>query len=46
MAIHGLTRGVKRIDHVAIVVRELEMALRLLSRHAGHRAVARHRLSA
>ncbi|HEY7021244.1 MAG TPA: methylmalonyl-CoA epimerase [Ktedonobacterales bacterium] len=28
MKIHGLTRGVKRIDHVAIVVRELEMALR------------------
>ncbi len=25
---HGLTRGVKRIDHVAIVVRELEVALR------------------
>jgi len=28
MEIHGLTRGVKRIDHVAIVVRELESALR------------------
>jgi methylmalonyl-CoA epimerase len=28
MKIHGLTRGVKRIDHVAIVVRELETALR------------------
>jgi methylmalonyl-CoA epimerase len=28
MEIHGLTRGVKRIDHVAIVVRELETALR------------------
>jgi methylmalonyl-CoA epimerase len=25
---HGLTRGVKRIDHVAIVVRDLEDALR------------------
>jgi methylmalonyl-CoA epimerase len=25
---HGLTRGVKRIDHVAIVVRDLEAALR------------------
>jgi methylmalonyl-CoA epimerase len=25
---HGLTRGVKRIDHVAIVVRDLETALR------------------
>jgi len=25
---HGLTRGVKRVDHVAIVVRELETALR------------------
>jgi methylmalonyl-CoA epimerase len=28
MEIHGLTRGVKRIDHVAIVVRELDTALR------------------
>ena len=28
MEIHGLTRGVKRIDHVAIVVRDLEAALR------------------
>jgi methylmalonyl-CoA epimerase len=28
MAIHGLTRGVKRIDHVAIVVRDMETALR------------------
>ena len=28
MEIHGLTRGVKRIDHVAIVVRDLETALR------------------
>src|SRR6478672_5590286 len=27
MEIHGLTRGVKRIDHVAIVVRELDTAL-------------------
>jgi methylmalonyl-CoA epimerase len=27
MEIHGLKRGVKRIDHVAIVVRELETAL-------------------
>ena len=28
MEIHGLTHGVKRIDHVAIVVREMEAALR------------------
>jgi len=28
MEIHGLTHGVKRIDHVAIVVRSLEAALR------------------
>jgi len=28
MEIHGLTHGVKRIDHVAIVVRKLEAALR------------------
>jgi methylmalonyl-CoA/ethylmalonyl-CoA epimerase len=28
MEIHGLTQGVKRIDHVAIVVRDLEAALR------------------
>jgi methylmalonyl-CoA epimerase len=28
MEIHGLTRGVKRIDHVAIVVRDMEAALR------------------
>jgi methylmalonyl-CoA epimerase len=28
MEVHGLTRGVKRIDHVAIVVRELEATLR------------------
>ncbi|HEX3270458.1 MAG TPA: methylmalonyl-CoA epimerase [Ktedonobacterales bacterium] len=28
METHGLTQGVKRIDHVAIVVRELETALR------------------
>jgi methylmalonyl-CoA epimerase len=28
MEIHGLTHGVKRIDHVAIVVRELEATLR------------------
>jgi methylmalonyl-CoA epimerase len=28
MEIHGLTHGVKRIDHVAIVVRDLEMTLR------------------
>lgn len=28
MVNHGLTRGVKRIDHVAIVVRELAVALR------------------
>jgi methylmalonyl-CoA epimerase len=28
MVTHGLTRGVKRIDHVAIVVRDLEASLR------------------
>jgi methylmalonyl-CoA epimerase len=28
MEIHGLTNGVKRIDHVAIVVRDLEATLR------------------
>ena len=28
MEIHGLTHGVKRIDHVAIVVRDLDTALR------------------
>jgi methylmalonyl-CoA epimerase len=28
MELHGLTRGVKRIDHVAIVVRDMEAALR------------------
>jgi methylmalonyl-CoA epimerase len=28
MEIHGLTHGVKRIDHVAIVVRDIEAALR------------------
>jgi methylmalonyl-CoA epimerase len=28
MEVHGLTRGVKRIDHVAIVVRDLEATLR------------------
>jgi methylmalonyl-CoA epimerase len=28
MKIHGLTHGVKRIDHVAIVVRDLEASLR------------------
>jgi methylmalonyl-CoA epimerase len=28
MEIHGLTRGVKRVDHVAIVVRDMEAALR------------------
>jgi len=28
METHGLTQGVKRIDHVAIVVRDLEIALR------------------
>jgi methylmalonyl-CoA epimerase len=28
MEMHGLTQGVKRIDHVAIVVRDLEAALR------------------
>jgi methylmalonyl-CoA/ethylmalonyl-CoA epimerase len=28
METHGLTQGVKRVDHVAIVVRDLEIALR------------------
>jgi catechol 2,3-dioxygenase-like lactoylglutathione lyase family enzyme len=28
MEIHGLTHSVKRIDHIAIVVRDLEAALR------------------
>ena len=43
-AISMLSQGVKRIDHVAIVVANLDAALTFLSRHARHPALARDRL--